>query len=71
MLTIVLTFGCAPQISELIHDPSQLVLRADGALTLASSGTEGAGMLTWVVDPQTGEFNRDEEVFGDEIGAVK
>lgn len=66
MLTIALTLGCASSPMELIHDPSQLVLREDGALTLASSGTEGVGVLTWVVDPQTGDFTRDENLFAHE-----
>jgi len=67
MLAIALSLACAPQTAELIHDPSHLVLREDGSLTLASSGTDAVGVLTWVVDPQTGAFARDEDVFADEI----
>ena len=66
MLAIFLSLGCVSSPTELIHDPSQLVLREDGTLALASSGTDGVGILIWEVDPHSGELTRDEDVFGEE-----
>ena len=63
----MLILGCSPAPLELIHDPSPLVLREDVALTLASSGTDGVGLQIWLVDPETGDFTWDEDLFVDEI----
>lgn len=66
MPIFALILGCTSPPMELIHDPSQLVLREDGALTLASSGTDGVGLQLWLVDPETGEFAWSADLFVDE-----
>ena len=54
---------------EIVHDPSQLVMRNDGLLVFASSGTEGASLQTWVLDPDTGLIEAGDPVFADGVPA--